>query len=456
VTLVTPVKSGEAVATENSLTFSWQGVANAGSYSYVLKDASGATIKTGTTTSTSINFSGLEANSTYTLEVTAISSDTSAYKDSGTLTLTGTTTAPQPVALATPKVSAQVAARTVVTWDAVDKAEAYIVSYEKNGTAVADTTTATSANVDFLPLNTAVTISVVAINESDELSLDSEAGTTSVTRTRSETGRTVGVWDGTDTKVNVVSYNDGSYTLEGWYGVAGYDLTYFYDADNDWIVTDSWLEGGWNWAATGVDENGLWFATTYTGWSSAYGDMNEGGVWFYAFIDGQYVLYYVYWPAPADEQGEDLGELVKENAVFYYSAKLSEFYADLYKKTQTDGTVLYTFKNFMKNENLQFTLDSNHYMTFTNLNVIEYDGVPYYMWSTDWSESYKLYLTAEEGYYLDYCYFYGAQGYNVLYPEGDPVYSNQKWGMITFNYNRYAEGSDSPESGYEYIYISLD
>jgi hypothetical protein len=211
-------------------------VANAGSYSYVLKDASGATIKTGTTTSTSINFSGLEANSTYTLEVTAISSDTSAYKDSGTLTLTGTTSAPQPVALATPKVSAQVAARTVVTWDAVDKAEAYIVSYEKNGTAVADTTTATSANVDFLPLNTAVTISVVAINESDELSLDSEAGTTSVTRTRSEVSHAraaTTVWDDatsayvtTDVKYRITAYDDGSYTVKNWYGYYGYDLTF--------------------------------------------------------------------------------------------------------------------------------------------------------------------------------------------------------------------------------------
>jgi hypothetical protein len=463
--LATPTQAADPEATVNSLTFAWNAVSGAAEYAYTLKDAAGTEVATGTTDKTSLYFSPLAEGTTYTLEIIAKPAASDAEsKESAVLTLTGTTIGY--TALATPQVSVEVAARTVVTWNVVENAEYYTYSYELNGVQIEQTTTDTSLTLDFLPLNTAVTISVVASNTTDELLIDSEAGTVTATRTRTETGRTVGIWDGTDTKVNVVSYSDGSYTLEGWYGVEGYDLTYLYDTTNQWVVTDTYYQDGWNWADTGVDANGMWFVSTYTGWSSAYGDMNEGGVWFYVWVDNNYKAYWVYWPVPAsgeeetpgtgDEQGDDLGELVKENVKFYYSSKLSDFYADLYKKTLDDGTVLYTFKNFMKGENLQFTLDASDNMTFTNLNVIEYGGVPYYLWGTDWSDSYKLYLTAEEGYYLDYCYFYGDKGFNFLHPEGDPNYSNLKWGMITFNYYKYAEGSDSYENGYEYIYITMD
>jgi hypothetical protein len=230
VALGTPVKSGDAVATANSLTFSWQSVANASSYSYVLKNASGTTVDSGTTTYTTLYFSGLQSNSTYTLEVTAVSSDTSAYTNSGTLTLTGTTSGP--TALATPQVSAKAGARTVVSWNAVNNAEAYVVSYED----VVDTVTATSINLDFLTLDKAITISVVAINGSDELALDSEAGKATVTRTRKEVSHAraaTTVWDNdasayvtTDVKYRITAYDDGSYTIKDWYGFSGYDLTF--------------------------------------------------------------------------------------------------------------------------------------------------------------------------------------------------------------------------------------
>jgi hypothetical protein len=230
VALGTPVKSGDAVATANSLTFSWQSVANASSYSYVLKNASGTTVDSGTTTYTTLYFSGLQSNSTYTLEVTAVSSDTSAYTNSGTLTLTGTTSGP--TALATPQVSAKAGARTVVSWNAVNNAEAYVVSYED----VVDTVTATSINLDFLTLDKAITVSVVAINGSDELALDSEAGKATVTRTRKEVSHAraaTTVWDNdasayvtTDVKYRITAYDDGSYTIKDWYGFSGYDLTF--------------------------------------------------------------------------------------------------------------------------------------------------------------------------------------------------------------------------------------
>jgi hypothetical protein len=115
VALTTPVKSGEAVATLNSLTFNWQSVTGASNYSYVLKDASGNVVSSGTTTNTSINFSGLAAGSTYTLEVTANPSATdTASLASSTLTMTGTTQGY--IQLAAPTVSAQTAVVSVISW----------------------------------------------------------------------------------------------------------------------------------------------------------------------------------------------------------------------------------------------------------------------------------------------------------------------------------------------------
>jgi hypothetical protein len=341
VTLVTPVKSGDAVATENSLTFSWQSVANAGSYSYVLKDASGATIKSGTTTSTSINFSGLEANSTYTLEVTAISSDTSAYKDSNTLTLTGTTSAPQPVALATPKVSAQVAARTVVTWDAVDNAESYTYSYALSSGTVEGSTTDTSLTIDFLPVDTDVTISVVATNASDELSLDSEAGTYVAKRTRSvvESVEGINAYSPSSSTRTLISYSDGSYVIPAWYGVEGYDFEFMLNEDGS-ILPNAWYESGWYWLATGVDENGSWFYVD-EGYGALEGDFTYGDIWFWDNAANAY--YYYAWHHYNGTWTKPDGSVV-----------------ETYVQDNYDDS--YTIKNWYGNEgyDFTFTLDENN------------------------------------------------------------------------------------------------
>jgi hypothetical protein len=403
VALVTPVKASDAVATPTSLTFSWQSVANAGSYSYVLKDASGTTLDSGTTKNTTLYFSGLNANSTYTLEVTAIPSDTTSYLNSSTLTLTGTTTdynqlaaptqAAEPVAeydaikfswnavdgaseygytltdaagntvasgttkevnlyitnlaegttytlavtakpssadsiespalnltattlahiaIAAPQVSTEVvAARTVISWNAVENAEAYVVSYED----VVDTVTVTTANVDFLPLNTASTISVVAINLSDEQYTDSEAGTVTATRTRNEVSHARATsyttdesynYVATDVKYRITAYDDGSYTIKDWYGFSGYDLTFIVaEQGTGTIKVDAynyteWPDYAWITIPGANTYDGLQVYTgTYNGSSYAgiYGDVaTSGGFWIWDNTKNQ--QFYITWEQP--------------------------------------------------------------------------------------------------------------------------------------------------------------
>lgn len=67
-------------------------VANATSYIYRLKDAEGAQIDSASTSERIINFTELTANTTYTIDVKAVSNDPATYPDSEWATATATTT----------------------------------------------------------------------------------------------------------------------------------------------------------------------------------------------------------------------------------------------------------------------------------------------------------------------------------------------------------------------------
>jgi hypothetical protein len=359
------------------------------------------------------------------------------------LVLTGTTLSF--IQLEAPVVTANPAARTQISWAAVENATTYTYTYEKDGETVTGTTNDTSFTIDFLPLDTDVTVQVTASNEEDELYTPSETASVVAKRTRNEVSRVKGIIDGTSTQVTCVSYDDNSYTLEGWYGVEGYDLTFLVDTQNDWIVTDTYYGGGFNWAATGVDVNGMWFVTTYSGYSGFYGTMRKGGVWFYIYTT-DYELYSVTWPA--EEEEEDLGDLLISDVQFYNSAHLAPFTADLYKKTLDDGTELYTFKEFLKDYNLQFTLDESSNMVFVGTNPASYAGYSYEVIGPDWNTSYPMYLTAEPDYYLDYTYFSTYPGYSVLHLDAN-------WGCITMFYAKTNATTLEYVSGsWDYVYIT--
>lgn len=82
--LAAPVVSASS---ENGVTFSWNAVDNAREYSYSIADASGTTVKTGTTSDTSVSLSGYP-NGDYTITVIALGHD--GYSNSEAASATGT------------------------------------------------------------------------------------------------------------------------------------------------------------------------------------------------------------------------------------------------------------------------------------------------------------------------------------------------------------------------------
>ncbi len=142
---------------------------------------------------------------------------------------------------------------------------------------------------------------------------------------------------------------------------------------------------------------------------------------------------------------------------FYNSNVLSEFYADLYKKKGTSGEVIYYFENWMKDYNLEFTLDDTYEITFLNGAYDNTYGDTYWLPAGNWSDAYPLYLTAEEGYYIAYNFVYAEPGYNKLYVDGDPSWDNNKWGFICLGCYKYQDGdNENYQYDYVYLYISLE
>jgi hypothetical protein len=445
--LSSPTGSEAAEATATSLTFSWNKMSNVIQYGYTLKDADGNALVTDVTTAHTVTFSGLQPRSTYTLEVTAYAAVGSEYSNSQPLVLTGSTLSY--IQLEAPTVSAEAAARSVISWTAVDHADTYAYSYVKDGETISGETTETSIEVDFLPLDEAVTVSVYAESLGDDLYTVSEAGSVDVTRTR-EAVSTVNagrfdLYTMEDLGISrtVTYYTDGSYTINAWYGNEGYDLEFIVpDMETGVPVVNAYFSGGYYSVPASADQN-IWIYTL-DGYGLYYGNYMEGGLFFWDY-DG-YTNYFLQWPVAA---AGDVTELISENVPFSYATYIETFYSDLYKTTQADGSVYYTFKNFFEGFDLKFTVDDQGYMSFTNTYNITYGGYTYSLFGADWYTSAPMYLTSEPGYYIDYSYFY---------PGACRIFwDNSNWCYLYLYYWKYdADGNyvNGPDYG-EYIYFYL-
>jgi hypothetical protein len=96
----------------------------------------------------------------------------------------------------------------------------------------------------------------------------------------------------------------------------------------------------------------------------------------------------------------------------------------------------------MQDFDLTFKLDTN--TGYMSLQGGAWDGSIWYPHAEGYV-SHPLYLTAEEG-YIDWVYFWAADGYNVLHLDAD-------WGMITMSYYKYGLDGSDLGSAYEYIYL---
>jgi hypothetical protein len=175
----------------------------------------------------------------------------------------------------------------------------------------------------------------------------------------------------------------------------------------------------------------------------------EGGLYFWDSTAGAY--YFLQWPVAA---AGDVTELVAENVSFSGATFIETFYSDLYKTTQADGSVYYTFKNFFDGFDLKFTVDDQGYMSFTNMYNVNSYGYTYSLFGEDWYTSAPMYLTSEPGAYIDYSYFY---------PGACRIFwDNSNWSYLCLYYWKYdADGnyvggpSDISNYWYEYLLFSL-
>jgi hypothetical protein len=278
----------------------------------------------------------------------------------------------QATQLATPSVTANVSAITVISWSSVSNAESYTYSYTLNGTTVEETTTDTSLTINFLPVDTDVTFKVIASNSNKELYTDSEAGTVVAKRVRNEVESVEGfnVNTPTESSRTLISYSDGSYVIPAWYGVEGYNFEFTLD-ENGGIVPNAYYEDKWYWLATGVDDNGCWFYVD-EGYGALEGDFTYGDIWFWDNAANSYYYYAWHhyngtWTKP---DGTEVKTYVQDNYDGTYTIK------DWY------GYEGFDF-NFSLNESNEIIPSSEYYYdesyssywVYTDDGVSEYGGV---------------------------------------------------------------------------------
>lgn len=285
----------------NKLTFSWEKVANAIQYGYVLTNPSGKVIGEGTTVQTSASFSGLLPNTEYTLKVWAFPSLQSDYSSSPSFTLSGTTdplkkvSAPQPEAC-------QNGPKVVVSWEAVTEASSYIYSLSGPGINEEDPIETTETELSFSNLEEGVyTFTIYACCTTGGYETKSATSTISFEYIPQKNWRAMGTItyqyynDGTQIP-GVLAYDDDTktYTLEGWCGVEGYDFSFKVNSDGMSVVGVDMNSNYCYPVPTGLEDPSEFYVYTYYNYSSFEGDKNAGEIWiciYDADWNGDYIAF---------------------------------------------------------------------------------------------------------------------------------------------------------------------
>lgn len=288
-----------AAATVNSLTFSWKAVTDAVEYGYELTDAAGAQVKAGSTKALNVTFTKLTENTTYTFKLTAYCADSdSDHEMSESATVTGTTAAIQP--LKTPAPTAKYEAGIVtITWEAVENANSYSYSYGVEGAeAVTGTTEETSLVIENLA-NGEYSFTITA-SSADEAYSTSEAGSCKFTVSTVEKWRVTGMFfdgAGNHWHAALAAMSDGSYSLKNWYNVAGYDLDFTVDAENNnqLVITNAKSIDEYSYYDMNAGLSEDIYVYTINQYSNFNGNESAGELYFYNYNVSGYS--YFQWPA---------------------------------------------------------------------------------------------------------------------------------------------------------------
>lgn len=269
----------------SSLSFNWKQVAGATQYAYELYDADGNLVAGGVTTATSAIITGLKANTAYTLKVWAYAAIDGDKSTSPIATLTATTTAVVTLDAPVPE-AACVNGSVTISWPEVENASSYHYSYTVDGEEIEGDTETNSVTLKGLAVGE-YTINIYSVSD-DEAFANSEAYSLTFKRAKSELWRKTGTYTSVGLAKSfeavIVSYDDGSYTIESPIGVDGYSISFATLSDSKEITAvDPYSTDSYNYSYYYVSSEYYLAIYTASGYSEFTGDKSSGEVWFYSY-----------------------------------------------------------------------------------------------------------------------------------------------------------------------------
>ena len=292
-TSIPDLAAGPVASDTTRLRVSWGSVPDAEQYrvEYKIGDGSYSMVARGDATARSETLTGLTADTTYTVRVTAIDTD-----DGSVDLVSGETTGKtlDSMGEVTVAVVADMHDRLDVSWPAVTGATGYRVEWKAEGGSYTNVArsdaTATTERVTGLTANTGYTVRVTALHTIDGQSADGDSaegsGTTGSDRTVSATDAAGALRveqlfsSGIDLLWDAVATVDGS-------AVTGYTIEWADSADGPWVALDFPGEGRHciaNMTIAYLTSNGDVRTECYFSYSEAGDEITRGSAYYYRLV----------------------------------------------------------------------------------------------------------------------------------------------------------------------------
>ncbi|MDE6480029.1 MAG: fibronectin type III domain-containing protein [Muribaculaceae bacterium] len=224
-------------ATYNTLSFEWDKVEGATQYGYELYDNNDILVVRSVTSKTSVTISDLKPATEYTLKVWSYAALGSDHTTSAPIELKATTTALK--ALGKPVLTCNVeGGRYVITWKSVSNATDYAYVLTNSAGVTVKSGNDSSRSLAFSNLEIGdYTIAVKALSTKGGYESEGEYSTLDFTVEELILWKAEGTyWSeilGESWTATIVCYGDNNYSIQGWYGVEGYNLDFQVDNVTD-------------------------------------------------------------------------------------------------------------------------------------------------------------------------------------------------------------------------------
>lgn len=223
--------------TYNSITFDWDKVEGATQYGYELYDNNDILVVRNVTIKNSVTIGDLQPATEYTLKVWSYAALGSDHSASAPIELKATTIALK--AIGTPTLSCNLqGGKYVVTWKSVSNATEYAYILTNADGEVVKSGTTDSRSLSFSNLKTGdYTIAVKALSSKGGYEPEGEYANLAFTVEEIFLWKAEGTyWSeiyGQSWTATIVCYDENNYSIQGWYGVEGYDIEFEVDPITD-------------------------------------------------------------------------------------------------------------------------------------------------------------------------------------------------------------------------------